>query len=124
MSKQLGIMEREIKFRAWYGNQMVEHAESMRLLYNNSSPIPAFHVDALFMQYTGLKDKNDVEIYGGDIFTNTNGQIKENGEWSPNIKGPYLCDVIWRIRPLYDSVSLISIEVIGNIHQNPELLKS
>lgn len=56
-------MKREIKFRAWYGGKMRENKEALRLLYNNSSDCEIFHTESIFMQFTGLTDKNGKEIY-------------------------------------------------------------
>ena len=70
-------------------------------------------------QYTGLKDKNDKEIYEGDILKTKDG---------------YICFVVWSIlawvveSPGSQSQDLElesfynECEVIGNIHENPELL--
>lgn len=66
-------MNRDIKFRCWYGNKMHDHYEAMRLLYNEAAGSP-LKTAAVFMQYSGLKDMNGKEIYEGDIITNSSLQ--------------------------------------------------
>jgi uncharacterized phage protein (TIGR01671 family) len=127
---------REIKFRAWYNNKMVDDEEAKRLLYNNTSTSALFITELDMMQYTGLKDKNGKEIYEGDIL-----DVPELYE-TPEMTSPSYTK--WQVvfkhgmftlenknnKSENDSSTLYyeyfaydgNIEVIGNIFENPELL--
>lgn len=83
------------------------------------------------MQSTGLKDKNGKEIFEGDILTDghTTGDIRNH----PTL-GFYIVDESSKEGYLSDTVGIEdfeeakefmrnSIEVIGNIYENPELLE-
>ena len=67
------------------------------------------------IQYTGLKDKNDVEIYEGDIVTDGVGKYKIIYDLKLAGYQPYC---IFRDDPEN------YCEVIGNIYENQELLES
>jgi len=108
---------REIKFRAWdtVENKMINDLQDRCGL---SSDLKC--VNHIIMQYTGLKDNNGKEIWESDIalFCKFDlrliGLIKqaEDGRWLVYAdEGNFLVA----------AAHLAELEVIGNIHDNPEL---
>jgi len=109
---------RTIKFRAW-NKEIKRMVNKLNLNFEQDD----FHV---LMQFTGLHDKNGKEIYEGDILNtwdeedsdeNEYKEIKfKDGQWWWGNDGGNSC-------PLYD-IDTTRFEVIGNIYENPELIKN
>ena len=120
---------REIKFRAWdfIENTLMDASElSYGIQYNKNKVEIISQKDCfVFLQYTGLKDKNDIEIYEGHIL-----QIELDWGYGPAkiLSKVYFENGCFRAKALnsHEDTLLIELppcEVIGSIYENPELLK-
>ena len=117
---------REIKLKAYYKNNRGEYTET-KLFGDDITPINDVlreyqKSDYVISQWTGLKDKNGVEIYEGDIVQLTDVKSRID-MYKVVIKDGCTMfnsfDEDWIGR-----ITDTDIKVIGNIYENQELLKS
>ena len=138
-------MSREIKFRAW--DKLQKRFGYLDLSSSDFGDPTWF--DCELMQYTGMKDKNDVEIYEGDIVQldrmpsdKTKTPLICQIEYMPEAMGFYATQADnfvpfsgqnirdkdrgagWRDWLRANNYKNHAVEVIGNIYENPELLES
>ena len=120
-------MKREIKFRAWHEDAK-EYCECetshMFRLVEEGHPVQ-------IEQFTGLHDFNGVEIYEWDVVTikdYDDGDYYMTGVVKFGVRG-YPAFEVYDVNgnqytDEYNSLTNdeLKIEIIGNIHQNPELL--
>ena len=123
---------REIKFRAWdrfkqrWSNYKINDDTVYFMDKNTGVWYGSYnkrYKDFNLMQYTGLKDKNNKEIYEGDILSDGNNKklykvIFENGSFRAEFEGDFE-------EYSFDLIDVVAqgCEVVGNIYENPELIK-
>lgn len=102
---------------------------------NGDNPLEALieQIEYEVLQYTGLKDKNGTEIYEGDIIRTHENRIQKviwhnNGfKLEYKFKRSYRGESYWETRKDIELSETNNkrwgIKVIGNIYENPELLK-
>lgn len=124
---------REIKFRAWdnFFKQMyyfdfennIEVRSGHLWIVHEEGAISSKSPSIKIMQYTGLKDRNDKEIYVGDLVA-----VADYANWEGLYK--IICDeknLMYMLEDAFgDREKLCEFEeylVKGNIYENPELLE-
>lgn len=132
------MSNREIKFRVWdrKNNRFLINIETNRphLIYFDlwdwSAYMSSYLIyppsdEYVFQQYTGLKDKNGVEIYEGDIL-----KCKSFDGWFDKV-GFYYNREVKHVTACTGESEIsgylhvpVDKEVVGNIFENPELLKN
>ena len=126
---------RTIKFRAWseecydeendsYVFEMIS-ADRLAISENNLLQDQLKQTEKFrLMQFTGLQDKNGKEIYEGDIIFNEEENINVMITWWQDAAAFYMfignegVPFSWIIEK-----NMCYCEVIGDIHENPELIK-
>jgi uncharacterized phage protein (TIGR01671 family) len=138
-------MSRQIKFRAWHTRDKCycDDITTGQLNILNLDLHQIYGGDVIFEQFTGLLDKNGKEIYEGDIVKCVlSPAYIQKQEWLAEVvyNGSCISGILHKcllfegyrcnIRPetgqykcLNDMACNWTLEVIGNIYENPELLK-
>lgn len=127
---------RDIKFRAWdkelkeWTNYSISNIDDTLIdFYNKETGFWESDREGerfALCQYTGLKDKNDREIYEGDIvravrFSRWEGVAKYSDK---NQAFVFECiDKNYRGNIVFMSQFDQGFKILGNIYENPELLK-
>lgn len=132
---------RQFIFRAWDGKEMrykllvarPQFCDALSILSDENFAKEHYKVEMWkVMQYTGLNDKNKKPIYEGDLIKIYDDEIRKvefkNAFWMlqeyvlEDVLGGFGTDMESGFKPLYRYAEW-AIEIIGNIHENPELLK-
>lgn len=129
---------RDFKFRAWDTEQKKVRGnfELKWIGEFTSNELRNSVNNLILMQFTGLKDKNGKEIYEGDIVDITDGITASSPNWTISRESnvgtgvvtydddysQFICKGNF-YRGQFTKFDLWDWEIIGNIYENPELLK-
>jgi len=117
---------REIKFKAWDDDRMISMVMDREMTLQNiirfGNHLYSKRDTLVFMQYTGLHDKNGVEICEGDIVRRELGGAKAVVQYAGGAFIARWDETIFNKVMYFWDVDGFKIEVIGNIYENPDLL--
>ena len=119
---------RQLKFKTWDGKKIIWPAQ---LINTDDNAVYGYYDDSgcgkeenyPIMQFTGLYDKEGQEIYEGDVINTPDGKLEvfyeEGGFLVINEDENHGADLFTYANDKLENIC----EVIGNIHENPELIE-
>ena len=123
---------REIKFRAWdkehkrWTNYSIAITDDLPRFYDKHTGCWKTDKEGkrfILCQYTGLKDKNDREIYEGDIGSDYVPVYTKGIYMAVNTEQLKYPEEHRQLSTQFNVIWRNGCEIIGNIYENPELLK-
>lgn len=118
-----------LRFRAWdEDSQKMNGNVEIYIAKDKTIEVRPKDDKTSVMQSTGLFDKNDKEIFEGDIVVAMSQGVKAIGEVKRRIDGYWLMYPAWQHGEFWHIVKNVDtgetgVEIIGNIYENPELVE-
>jgi uncharacterized phage protein (TIGR01671 family) len=125
---------RELKFRVWDGEKFLFSSLGKKdrefiSLKIEGGILPQYggrmnyHMNMVVQQYTGLKDKNDKQIYEGDIIEVGFGEHRGSLGKMIFEHGAFMLESRHGGTFMDTYLSCLYGKIVGNIMENPELIK-
>jgi len=128
---------RDIKFKFWDAEKKVMSIERTlpelfdavcQFEYDTRSEQSKLFKRLIYLEFTGLNDKSGKEIYTGDILVQQEGKLLGAVDFE---HGCFVLKAVWIDHEqndypelkYYCDMSFMTVEVIGNVFQHPNLLE-